>query len=166
METARLTLGLAVFVLVLGAASAQDSSKLAHLKGVKGIAVDVIIDGVGIDRPGDVESQIKTDAELRSRMAGLLVGSAPTAASQSFNLLEIDVFTNEVPGSGLVSYRAEVSLLQPARSLLNDTMMLGKAWTQAKSGAFGKQNIRDLRSTITDIIDKLLNDLLAANPRN
>lgn len=137
------------------------------LTGLKGVAViveeiqgDATKDGLDI-------SQLKTDAELRVRKAGITVYDARTNPNDDN---EAALYINVNPlkdDSGLYAFSIQVSLLELVR-LGRTVPKLSQAqtWHSDSVGIVGRINMAtSIRQYVSDKEDVFINDYMAQNPK-
>ncbi len=110
--------------------------------------------GLGLDR--DV---LKSSTELRLRRSGVKVSDS------AIQYIYINVNLVPVFDGTYVVYNAEVTFIQKAQLLANQKVHSVTTWSTGQTGGVGKQNVRDIRHVIDDLIDAFINDYLAANQK-
>jgi hypothetical protein len=168
----RVVLSLLLLAGIDAAAQVPDLD-LATLKGIKGvnihvgIAKDIEDAGLGVDA-------IKTDAELKLRQFGIRVLDQREAAVAPGTPV-LDVAVEGVSLKGTYAFFVSVSLLQNVLLERDLTLRaIGKyrgqpfpaqTWNTGMTGiAFGNPS-DTVRSTVKDLVDRFINDYLAANEK-
>jgi hypothetical protein len=146
------------------------SSEKDSLRGLKGIYVLVERIGGRVEQQGLTTSQLKTDAELKLRKAGIRVATRGESLDSSVGTLHISVTANptqSVPNLYQVSIIVE--LLQEVRLVRDPTITVVSATTYAVArscGTVGIDHLRDdVRNAASDDVDVFINDYLAMNPK-
>jgi hypothetical protein len=156
-------LALIMLLLIPGISSALTSDQEA-LVGLKGVYVLVEYIRPELERLGIIEKQIKTDVELRLRKAGVRVltkvekSNTPDAAT--LYVKENGLITSR----GLYLFSIDVQLLQLV-TLARGSRVVGCIWIHNDIGIVGIDNISKIRPRLADLVDKFINDYLAANPK-
>lgn len=162
-----------VCALLLGITSsimAQSSDEKGSLRGLKGIYVLVEKVGGRVEQQGLTTSQLKTDAELKLRKAGIRVATSGESLDSHIGTLHISVTaspTQSVPN--LYQVTIVVELLQDVRLARDPTISVFSAATYAVwrgCGTVGVDHLRDdVRNAAGDDVDVFINDYLAMNPK-
>jgi hypothetical protein len=160
----------------------ENAKNVERLKGLEGFWV-----GVTYVRPyRDLKKeQIKTDVELRLRNAGVRVYPLEELAAKDLDkraILNVCVdfgnATREIPAR---SSRITVSIVQmviipregafPSPGVINPQKVIFTDSTTNEYAVFGAlrdddaQGVRTVRDLVADLVDRLLNDYFAANPK-
>lgn len=140
-------------------------SAVNALKGIKGIIVivedlDSNATALGLDT-----NTIRTDVELKLRLAGISIVPKPTAESSPASKVQaaltpfIDV--QVVVLGGTVVVRVNVS--QGVKVLQNGCMTVAATWDKVNIGL--NPTADGIRGAIKDDVDAFLNDWLSVNPK-
>jgi hypothetical protein len=115
-----------------------------------------------MERAGLTEQQIQTDVEIKLRKAGFNVKDKDGFFSPFIYLyINLQSFHSD---SGSVAYHLETSLRQEVLLDRNKTVdILASTWNTAETGTIGRNNIRQLRDSISDQVDNFINDYLKVN---
>lgn len=156
---------LLAFVLVGMAWGQDDSVARNSLVGIKQLEVSVADLNQDIDADGLHVYDLRTDAELALRKAGLrVIPDGETNVAQGWPMLQIDMISLPRGEDGLYTFsiRAEmrqaVSLTRPP-----ERVVFATTWSTWYVGHVGKNNARDVRSSVLDLVNQFLNAWLAAN---
>lgn len=156
---------LMVICLLLPGVSNAFSHDQKALVGLKGVFVLVENIRPEAERLGLTQDQIKTDVELRLRKAGLTVLTQKEAYGVPGQpALYVNVNTAIRPGSGHCAFGITVELCEKV-IVERGFKTWGATWDTSTVGTVGIDNIRDLRGLVGDLVDKFINDYLAANPK-
>lgn len=167
----KIVLSCLIVLLLNGVIHAQELTlDQRPLRGLTGF--HVIVEKTNNPRAetrGVTKNQLQTDVELRLRKAGIrvltqkewLLSSRTPALYVNLNILTLDRIAE---GYYLYSLNVEVKQLvylqtSPAVEILAST------WDKGLSGAAGRDSLDDVRRGLGDLVDYLINDYLAANPR-
>jgi hypothetical protein len=167
MKTKLLTavVALVAAILLLPGVSYALTDEQKVLVGLKGVFVEG-----GIDNPkgsGLTKDQIKTDVELQLRKAGIKVLTNEerlTTPGQPY--LSVLVSIIEISSRGYpIGYAYTITVqLYEAVTIVRGFEAVGSIWSAGWMGYFGKPD-RHIRNNISDMVDKFINDYLAANPK-
>jgi hypothetical protein len=123
----------------------------------------VLVEGFDPDlvQAGVTETQIQTDVEIKLRQAGFKVKDKEEMFSP-YIYLYINVSSNNK--NGIFAVSVHTSLTQEVyldRDKSIDT--LASTWDTGDIGLISRGNVRSLRDTISDQVDRFINDYLKAN---
>lgn len=170
MIRVRLLFVCALFLGITPSIIAQSSDEKDSLRGLKGVYVLVEKVSGRVEQQGLTTSQLKTDAELKLRKAGIRVATRGESLDSNIGTLHISVTaspTQTVPNLYQVSIVVE--LLQDVRLVRDPTISVVSAATYAVSrgcGTVGVDHLRDdVRNAAGDDVDVFINDYLAMNPK-
>jgi len=158
------------FCLISSNGLAQsDSDAVASLKGLKGVFVLVEELGSYLENDGLNRDQIKTDVELKLRMAGIKV----LTQAECFKLpgtpylyINIASVGAKEPFPHTFAYNAEVSLYQQGRFFYISRPIPAATWNKEKIAMVGRFNVQNaIRTTVKDLMDGFINDYLSVNPK-
>ena len=140
-------------------ARADTESERQTLKGLKGIKVIVEVLEAEVSLAGLTVASIKTDVELKLRLAGIPVD----AAFDTFFYVNVNVVVAPV---GYWPYSIYVELHQEVL-LVRDLSISGYGitWSEGYAGMVGKANVRNVRDDVKDMVDKFINAYLSVNPK-
>jgi hypothetical protein len=147
---------------------AQDNAHDDTLKGIKGVGVVVEDLRSDIEAAGLHEADVRTDVELKLRLAGIKVLTNGGALKQpGFPQLYINVnmMMGQGLASGIVAYHLSVALKQGvilARDSSINTWI--STWQSDAVGYGGTGTLPKLRDNIKDMADKFINAYLSVNP--
>lgn len=150
-------LTLATFSSVSGQTfTSADKDTLAGIRIIK-----VLVEGLDTETEagGLRKNQIQTDAELRLRRAGIKVEDKPLLP-----YLYINLNTLKHKSLPMFSYSIQVDFNQEV-ILERDKSISAYAstWHKGSIGTVGELNLQQIRGAINDVVDKFINDYLAAN---
>jgi hypothetical protein len=149
---------------------AQTDMKRGSLRGLKGLGVVVEELQPEAERDGLTKSQLRTDVELKLRQAGLRVLSPEESLKEPgspYLYVNLNTAKSEVLYAfATYAYALQVALKQEV-TLTRDPDIRGSAttWDTGVLGTVGAANLPDLRKTLSDVLDRFINDYLAANPK-
>jgi hypothetical protein len=141
-------------------ALALDQEPLVGLQGVQ-----VVVEGPGleVERLGLSKNQIKTDVERRLRKAGVRVltnqEQEETPGTPQLSV-KIAASTNKM---GIFAYSISVDLIEIV-TLFNGETAFATVWEKGEAGSVGLNNINQIQPRINSLVDRFINDYLAANP--
>jgi len=151
---------------VIGELKPGESVETASLRGLKDVYV--VVETLSTDAKRiTTEQQIKTDTELQLRRYGINV---PRSLSQEGCVLYLDVSVMRDECSGVNAYYYHIELeLQQEVLLKRDkaySIPLTPTWSRGSSGLAGEGvAISSLKTGIAKLVDKFINDYLAAQQR-
>jgi hypothetical protein len=139
----------------------------SSLKGLQG--VNVLIEELKptVERAGLTEADIRTDVELKLRLAGITVLSdkqslaAPGSPYLYVNVQVLDSDDSLWPCSISVALEQSVTLRRNPQ-----IGVVAVTWSVTSVGSVGRLNVRGLRDSVKEGVDKFINAYLAANPKN
>ncbi len=158
-------LGTAVLLLtalptVSRSASPEDvSESRATLKGVKAVAVLVEKLDPDVEKDGLTRDQLQADVETRLRKAGITVN--PSTGES----LRVTVKPMK-HGAGLYAYAVRVEFHQRVR-LSRDSKITASVptWSVGCLGTVRAEDLRNVRASVADDVDKFVAAYLEQNPR-
>lgn len=149
-------------------ASAQlsDPTWLKNLKEVHVFTAGVTSD---FERKVSVyKAQIQTDVELRLRKAGMRVLSPKEHQPGVTAFLVVNILVAEFSGTdelpSLYAISLDLFLNQPFK-FTSSNGHYAITWHEAAVYLYGEETVKNLRSAILDLVDRFINDYLAANPK-
>jgi hypothetical protein len=153
----KIVMALVVTLLLLPGVSHALTDDQAVLVGVKEVVVIVERVNPIIERRGLTGAQIRADVELRLRRAGVRV-MAEMGPLKTWGLphLWVTVKTPMRPVSGLLAYSVRVSLCES---------IAVSVWDTESRSTVGIDNIGQIRGAVGLLVNKFINDYLAANPK-
>lgn len=143
---------------------AQIKEHKKALSGLKGVSVIIEEFQPDFDIYELTTEQLQTDVELRLRKAGIKVGAIekfPSSIYVNLNMRAVSACP------GLYSYGLQIELQELVSLDRRPKVVLtGTLWSLGNSGTVGKDKAKtDLRELVADLVDRFINDYLAANPR-
>jgi hypothetical protein len=166
-KMARKGLGAALALMVLLAlpgvshALTLDQRALVGLEGVQ-----VVVEGPGLEaeRLGLSKNQIKTEVEQRLRQAGVRVlTNQEEVETPGRPQLDVKIGAS-ISKMGIIAYSINVDLFEIVTLFTGETAF-ATVWEKGEAGSVGLNNINQIQSRITILVDKFINDYLAANPK-
>lgn len=148
-------------------AGVDDETSRPSLKGLDGLLVIVEDLGAEVERDGLTRDQLQADVELRLRKAGIrVVKRDDAAATPGAPYLYVNLNALKHPDVALYVYALGLELTQRV-TLVRDPKITAFAvtWSVRRVGTIGAQRLGDLRSTVTDYVDRFINAYLEQNPR-
>lgn len=156
---------LVMVLLMLPTVSHTITIKQKALVGLKGVRVDVEDMDAQVERLGLTKDQIKTDVELKLRKAGIRVlTDNEVFATPGMPSLYVNINTLISPELPFIVCSISAELIEVVK-LARGFEVTGTIWDIGSVGRVGTGNIRKLREYLGDIVDKFINDYLAANPK-
>jgi hypothetical protein len=134
------------------------------LVGLKGVQVVVEGPGLEAERLGLSKNQIKTDVERRLQKAGVRVLTNQEEVETPGRpqlYVKIGASINKM---GIFAYSINVDLIEIVTLFTGETAF-ATVWEKGEAGSVGLNNINQIQSRITILVDKFINDYLAANPK-
>jgi hypothetical protein len=121
------------------------------------------------ERHGLTDSQVQTDVELRLRRAGIRVltpDEQDARPGSPYLYININTKAGDGPSAGLIAVNINVELRQSVRLARDPDIWVLHATTWSKSvlGLGGHAQLRHVRESLGDQVDKFINDYYAANP--
>jgi|SRR5579862_4487472 len=158
----RLALATLVLCLLPGAFASDDPSDRRTLRGITTIIVVIeelepaaIADGLTV-------SQLRTDVELRLRMAGLKVLDSYAPGTPYLHVVPALL---KAPDQ--YAYSCKLEFLQTVTVESNREVLITDTWSAGKFGLIGPPSnmVSKIRSTFADLVDKFINAYLSVNPK-
>jgi hypothetical protein len=139
------------------------------LRGIQGVTVLVESIRPEIERDGLTQSQIIVDVELRLRRAGVRVLTREEGLQvKGEPLLYVNLNVIKAGfGNEMYIYSVSLQLDQDVWLARADQPVKarGRTWETGSVGVVGSRRLQSVREEVSDMIDKFLNDFLAANPK-
>ena len=156
---------LVIALLLFPPVAYADNLKQRALRGLGG--VEVLVETIDLEagRLGLTEAQIQTDVELRLRKAGVRVlteKESQETPGEPYLYVMINAFVDQTPTS--VGFSIRVELMEQV-TLARGFKARAAIWRTGAAGTVGTGNIRKIRESVGDLVDKFINDYLAANPK-
>ncbi len=139
--------------------------KLARetLKGINGVHVVVGVFNIDLEQAGLSKSQIRTDIELKLRLAGIKVLTEEEWYKEKGAPHIYIVVTTLKQTSRLIAYHISFRFFQVAFMERNPSIkQFGSTWS-IDLLAIG--NIKDIRANTKDGVDRFINAYLSVNPK-
>ncbi|MFC1489811.1 hypothetical protein ACFL6K_01245 [Candidatus Latescibacterota bacterium] len=146
---------------------ALNNEEIKSLKGLKSVFVIVEALSSDVEKDGLKQSQIKTEVELKLRMAGIKVQNEDEWFNEPWApFLQVSVTPLKNEAISNYSYSFGVSLYQYV-VLTSDTDIIIPAitWQSISLGIVGSRNVAIIRNLVEEKIDMFINDYLTANPK-
>jgi hypothetical protein len=125
---------------------------------VEKLSVDALEEGLSIE-------QLKTDVELKLRLAGIKVISQPYVPYLYVRVSYLKQNLEQGPKIGF-SCMIEVEFKQLATLLLNSKLTLVTTWdAEYLMGGPLSDSQNQVRQQVRDLVDEFLNDYLSVNPK-
>ncbi|MBN1391992.1 MAG: hypothetical protein JW947_04220 [Sedimentisphaerales bacterium] len=148
--------------------SVDDRDTLMGLRGVLVLVEDL---NPEVEKYGLTKQQLQIDVELRLRQNGIRVLSQKERLSTSeapYLYVNVNTMTDRTDSPRLVSFSILLELKQNV-FLVKDTSPLklctASTWQSFLMGRVDLGKITFIRDSVKDIVDKFINDYLAANPK-
>ncbi len=142
--------------------------EVRSLVGVKGIYVTITDLNEDARSAGLTKEQLKTDVELKLRLAGIKVNSQPEwRSSKHEGLFLVTIATDSDDDSPSIAYTVAVELSQlrklPGRPYAR---VFAPTWGKGTGDMCLKNEFpEEARKHVNDLTDKFINDYLTANPK-
>ena len=158
-------LALFVVLLLLPGVSNALTDEQRVLVGLKGMHVLVEEMNPKAEGLGLTKAQIKVDVELRLRKAGIRVLTEKEQLEMPGGpALYVDINSYFPPDIPIFAFSINIELMEWV-TLANGFKVFGAVWSTKPIGISRKDEIREIRKSIGDVVDKFINDYLAANPK-
>jgi len=158
--------GLLPMCLVVVCIANALTDKQLSTQGIVGLRVYVWLSDYVI-KAGLLESQVRTDVELKLRRYGLKVLSESEYAP-TLSVLITSVPVRREHSNNTIGYASLVSvqLDQYVQLLRNQRIIYATTWDTRHVGFWPQEKfVEDTRDVVSDKVDEFLNDYLAANPK-
>jgi hypothetical protein len=152
-----------IFLVVPKQVFSQYDWSFRDLRGFDSLFVLVYPLDSDLEQAGLTRKQIETDVEIKLRKAGFKVNDNKEPGDNR-PALEIKV-RSLLNSNGLFTYSIQTSLSQKV-ILHRDNSVNGlnaTTWTENALGTVGRDNVRSIRDTVSDHVDKFFNDYLKGN---
>jgi hypothetical protein len=136
------------------------------LAGLQRIEVVIEKQQTELESVGLTAAALRTDVELKLRLAGIKVITPADAVVPGFPALYVNVLA--VTGPEPWAWETHVALLQKVRLDRDQTIVVYNAvtWWDASVGIVGSSGIaRVVRNATKDLVDKFINAYLSVNPK-
>lgn len=155
-----------------GTAAAQTPTinDRAGLRGLPGVLVVIeSFQDANAESRGLTESQLQTDVELRLRKAAIRVLTIEERKSagegRAMLYVNVKLVSGDEPLDGVYAYSLSVEVWQQVLLVTPPfAKVLAISWHTEVTGIVGKVHLGKLREDVGDLVDKFINDYLAANP--
>jgi hypothetical protein len=155
---------LVVLLLLPGVSHALTDNQKA-LVGLMGVNIDIAEMDSDAERLGLTRDQLQTDVELRLRKAGVrMLTEKERRETPGGPRLYVSVAISSGANSPIAAYSIIVALTEWV-TLDRDLRTIGTIWEIGFVRTVLKKDIRELRRDLGDMVDKFINDYLAANPK-
>ncbi len=158
-----LTLAMTFFLLPGTSYTLTENQKaLVGLKGLKVInpTIEPELERLGLSR-----DQIKTDVESRLGKAGVRILTreewVKTPGRAGFS---VEIICSNIPETGIFVYGINMNLFEEV-TVARGFSAVGSIWNLGTAGGVEKTKIGQVREVLGDLVDKFINDYLAANPK-
>ncbi len=153
-----------VMLLVLPNVSHALTMNQKALVGLEGVQVVIEGPGTEAERLGLSKNQIKADVERRLRKAGVRVlTNQEEVETPGTPHLYVKISTG-INQTGILAYSINVDLIEIVTRFTGETAF-ATVWEKGEAGSVGLNNINQIQPRIDNLIDKFINDYLAANPK-
>lgn len=160
-----------VWNMGVGGGSAQTAMDRKSLRGLQGIVVVVEDLHPDAEQNGLTKSQVRTDVELKLRQAGIRVMGAEESGQipgSPYLYVNINTMKNDVLYGAFSTYTfcLQVAVKQDV-TLKRDSDLTVSAttWERQTLGTVEANDLPDVRKILGEVIDRLINDYLAENPK-
>lgn len=133
----------------------------ASLKGLTAVQVQVTPMDQDAERDGLTRSQLQTDIESRLRQAGIGVDTSAPAR------LSLEVLTEKEPRSAIYVFNMTLALLQSVNLERNPVISdpAAATWSVAFGGVVSAVYLSQVRSAVSDLVDRFIAAYLEQNPK-
>ena len=163
MRVLRITISL--FLICLPISSRQLDGNQIALRGLRGVVPVVVIeDGSPLPRMIP-EATLKTEVELRLRREGLNIGSTsqfkevPKPPMLMISLVGLE-------SNDSILFAVTIQLYEVATVQRTGSQQGVCTWDDSQMGIIRGDSTQPLREALRNVLDRFINDWLAANPRN
>lgn len=138
------------------------------LAGLQGVGVIVEAFRPEAEKFGFNRQQYQTDVELRLRQNGIKVFSRKEIAQViGWPMLYINVNPTIQEKFGFAAVNVSVQLQEIVSLERNPTIKTtAYTWTNGRAGIVGFSRLNTVRGDVKELVDKFINDYLAANPKD
>lgn len=155
-----------VFLIFGSFVHSGDKDELESLRGLKGIYV--LIENLPADieeKGGLTKDQIRTDIELKLRLAGIKVVSREERSTiPGWPCLYVNINPMKRK-TELVVYAIQTELSQEVFLERNPNIQIKAiTWSRGMIGTVGEAKLSQIRTSLKDLIDEFINDYLSVNP--
>ena len=164
MKKYKRSIFITVLMLVLSTSvfAGDIKSDRETLKNLKGVYVHVQGLNQDIEQAGLSKNQIRTDVELKLRLAGIKVLTLlEHYEGKGAPYLHIYLDSHKTEKGEFV-YSLSFGIIQEVRLVRNNTITDAITWSIS---GVGYNNIEGIRAHIKDRADKFINDYLSVNPK-
>lgn len=142
----------------------QDSESVQSLSGIDTLQVIVPEISSDLEQAGLSRLQIQTDVEIKLRRVGFKIKTEREQFTPEIYLTVIVGSKNNVK-NGIFAISVTTSLHQKVILERNKSInIFSSTWETKNIGTVGKENVRDLSSSISSQVDEFISDWLKANP--
>lgn len=139
---------------------------LSEEEALKGLGpIRVVVETVHPDaeRDGLKQIQLKTDVELRLRREGVpVISESDPRPGLPYLYVRVSTIKSD---NGLYAYSIDVSLRRiVVLNCVTRKIMIAQTWEEGNIGLIGALNLKNVRQTVGDYVDRFINAYLAANP--
>ena len=159
-----------IFLFTMVCASDVSAQELGYqiesLRGIKGVNVLIELLNPDIEKDGLKKEQIKTDVELKLRLAGIKVLNEEELLNEPGQpYLHVNVNSNKSE-LGFYSFSITIELNQLVLLIRDlDTIFTACTWSTKTVGFAGVEKVGQIRDYIKDDVDLFINDYLFVNPK-
>ena len=164
-----IAIAILLFVVLNGNTDTLQKS-VESLRGIKSMSVRVTLNNKHYGKIVNPDT-LKTDIELKLRMAGIKIEPFENASLFGSLICSIDLLKNDSLNKSLeteiVIHRADISFYQLISLERNHNIKgVSPTWVDTSFGISGKEQFEEgLRKSIQESIDIFLNDYLSVNPK-
>ncbi len=159
-----------LFLFTMGCVSdvsaQQPKYEIESLRGLKGVSVEIEKLSFNIEKDGLKREQIKTDVELKLRLAGIKVVTEEESINepgQPYLFVNVNSNKSEL---GFYSFSITIELNQLVLLIRDlDTIFTACTWSTKTVGFAGVEKVGQIRDYIKDDVDLFINDYLFVNPK-
>lgn len=138
----------------------------APFVGIKQFAVSVYLpDEAALGRYGLSKTALQTDAELKLRQAGIPVASAGLGGGNVRIMILSAPFLGETGTPIGYGFFIEVAVMRSVSIPGSRAPVNATVWRVGGTVTSTVEHVRDIRASVSDRVDELLNAYLAANPK-
>ena len=146
--------------------AADDEASRASLKGLRGIYLVIQNLDPPEEQAGLTTADIRTDVELKLRLAGIPVLSEDqwlNTRGGAYLYVKVEVFAR---ADSAWPYTSTVSVTQHVTLDRTPTIATwGSTWSVDILGSVGSLKVRSIRDRLKDQVDQFINAYLAVNPK-
>ena len=139
----------------------------ATLQGIRGVHVLIEHLDPTVERAGLRSADLKTDVELKLRLAGIpVLSESEWLAEPGSPILVVTIGIQWESDLGVWPYDVEAELVQRVNlERVPKALAFAGTWSIGVIGSVGKLKVGGIRDNVKDLVDKFINAYLSVNPK-